>query len=77
MLKKVTGVKFVIARKIKSKKDKNVDKYVHSLDEKVIKRNVKLMLKRYRVEDTDDLKRFHKGALKYLPKFDKEYYFGH
>jgi hypothetical protein len=33
------------------------------------------MLKRYKVEDPDDLKRFHKGALKYLPKFGKDYWF--
>jgi hypothetical protein len=77
MLKNITGVPFTIAHKINSKKDKNRGKNSYSLDEEVIQRNVHLMLKRYRMEDTDDLKRFHKGALKYLPKFDKEYYFGH
>jgi hypothetical protein len=76
MLKNVTGVKFINAKKINSKKNQNVGKYVHSLNEKVIRDNVKLMLKRYRVEDKDDLQRFHKGAFIYLPKFDKAYYFG-
>jgi hypothetical protein len=45
MLKYITSVKFVIATKIKNKKDKNVDKYVHSLDDEVIQENVDLMLK--------------------------------
>jgi hypothetical protein len=76
MLKNITGVPFTIANKINSKKDKNRGKNSYSLDEEVIQRNVHLMLKRYRVEDTDDLKKFHKGARKYLPKFDKDYYFG-
>lgn len=75
MLKNVSGVPFINASKIRSR-DKNRGKYIYSLDEEVIQRNVKLMLKRYSVEDTDDLKRFHNGALQYLPKFDKEYYFG-
>jgi hypothetical protein len=70
MLKNITGVPFIVASKINCKKDTNVGKYVHSLDEQVIKENVHLMLKRYRVEDTEALERFHKGALKYLPKVD-------
>jgi hypothetical protein len=76
MLKNITAVKFINANKINSKKEKNVGKYIHSLDVEVIQRHVSLMLKRYRVDDTDDLERFHKGALQYLPKFDKEHYFG-
>jgi hypothetical protein len=76
MLKNVTGVPFINANKINSKKDKNRGKYIHSLDEGIIQANVNLMLKRYRVDDTDALRRFHEGALKYLPRFDKEYYFG-
>jgi hypothetical protein len=42
MLKNVTGVMFINAKKINSKKNKNVGKYVHSLIEKVIRHNVKL-----------------------------------
>jgi hypothetical protein len=76
MLKNVTVVKFVIATKIRSR-DKDRGKYIYSVDDEVIQSNVHLMLKRYRVEDTDALQKFHKGALKYLPKFDKAHYFGH
>jgi hypothetical protein len=76
MLKNETGVKFINAKKINSKKDKNVGKYVYSINDDIIEHNVNLMLKRYGVEDSDDLKRFHKGALEYLPKFDKAYWFG-
>jgi hypothetical protein len=70
MLKNITGVPFIVASKINCKKDANIGKYVHSLDEQVIIENVQLMLKRYRVEDTEALERFHKGALKYLPKVE-------
>lgn len=76
LLKNITGVPFINASKINSKKDQNRGKYIYSQDEEIIQRNVNLMLKRYKVEDKDDLKRFHNGALKYLPKFDKDYYFG-
>jgi hypothetical protein len=75
MLKNIAGVSFINANKINSKKDKYRGKYISSLDEDVIQANVNLMLKRYRVDDKEDLKRFHKGALKYLPKFDRAYYF--
>lgn len=68
MLKNVTGVKFINAKTINSKRDKNVGRYVYSMDDDVMQTNINVMLKRYRIENVDDLKRFHKDALNYLTR---------